>query len=276
MKVKFVSDFHTEFWNYNKFQRTLEKYLPPTEEDKEIVLCCCGDMGIYEKYPSTYKPLMKYLGERFKLVLMVAGNHSWYHSSDWWGKEDQFWQDKKIPKNVRYLNDACVYLDDVKFIGSTLWTCFEAGNPLAIHYANRNMSDYEVIKRRQVMYSPYGESWKGIKLQAEDTLERNKVHVAFLERELQKDRDMKKVVITHHSPSAFTVSDKFKDSALMGAYVNRLERLIYEYKPVVWGYGHQHDSFDAVLDETRLINNSLGYHALTINKGFNPNLVVEL
>lgn len=276
MKIKIISDFHTEFWTYNKFQKTLEKYLPPTEDDKETILCCCGDMGIYEQYPTTYKPLMKFLAERFKMVLMVAGNHSWYHSSNCWGKEDTFWDDKKIPTNVKYLNDACVYVDDVKFIGSTLWSCFESGNPIAMHYANCNMSDYECIKRRQIMYSVYGDSWRGIKLQAEDTYERNKIHTNFIEEELQKDAGTKKVVITHHSPSAFTVTEKFKDSALIGAYVNRLERLIYEYKPAVWAFGHQHDSFDAMLDETRLINNSLGYHTVAINKNFKQNRVVEL
>jgi Icc-related predicted phosphoesterase len=276
MKVKFIGDLHTEFWNFNKFEKLLEHYLPTTPEDKETILCCSGDMGLFKYYASTYKPLFKLLGQRFREVFVVSGNHSWYQS-DIWDNEEVFWSDKKLPKNVHYLDDDWVIIDDVMFIGTTLWTDFDGENPVYMMYAKNGMSDFEVIRKKVKFYSPYdGEGYKGLKLNPEDTVVRHKKHVAFLEKTLQNNNGMKSVVITHHSPSSITVPECYAGNILNAAYVNSLENMILDYKPVVWAYGHQHNSFDEMLGETRLINNSLGYHAVDLNKKFNPDKVVEI
>jgi Icc-related predicted phosphoesterase len=277
VKIKIVSDFHVEFWNFNKFERLLDKYLPPHPDDKQTVLCCAGDMGVYAQYPSTYKLLFQLLSQRFRRVIIVPGNHSWYSSAGIWGNEAEFWKDKKLPKNVSYLDNGFTIIDGVAFIGSCLWTDFSCSDPLAIMDASRGMNDFRCIKVRNYEVSGvYGTVINSACLTPEDTVVRHYVSRQFIEKSLALNRDKPCVVISHHAPSFQSVSDRFKADSLNAAFYSNLEELILHYQPAVWAHGHMHDSKDYLIGDTRVVCNPLGYHGAEINKGFNPDLTIEL
>lgn len=270
MKIRFISDFHTEFFDFNKFQRLLEYYLPSHPDDSDTTLCCAGDMGLYERYNSTYHPLFNLLSKRFKNVVVVPGNHSWYLSSGLWGNEEVFLAGKKIPKNVHYLNNNVKVLDDVVFIGSCLWTDFNNSNPLAMYEASRRMNDYECI--RKINTNPYGSSPR---LNPEDTVEVHHKSVEFIKFMLNEHRGKKCVVVTHHLPSEMSVHPRFRTDILNPAYYTELSHLMY-LEPVIWHHGHTHNSCNYMIDKTEVICNPLGYHASDINKCFDPNCVREI
>lgn len=276
MRVQFISDFHTEFFNFNKFDRLMEHYLPLHPEDSKTTLCCAGDMGVYSHYASTYKPLFAYLSKRFKHVIIVPGNHSWYNTAGVWNAEAAFWKDKKLPKNVHYLDNKTKFIDGVLFIGSCLWTDFNNSNPIAMFEASRGMNDFFCIKKRSYEVSAdYGQVINSSRLQPEDTVKRFEESVDFIRFNLEMNRESKCVVITHHAPSYESIDEEFKHSLLNPAYASDLTDLM-RFEPVVWCHGHMHRSKGYMVENTAVICNPLGYHAQDINKGFDPHLVLEI
>ena len=280
MRIKIVSDFHSEFWsvgNTIKFERILEKYLPAQAEDSKTTLVCAGDMGTFSTYPNSYKPLFALLSKRFKHVIVISGNHSWYNTAGVWGNEKEFWKDKKIPKNVYYLDDEVKVIDDVAFIGSCLWTSFNDLDPLAMLHAQRSMNDFSCIKKRNYeVDGTYGTVINSSKLQPEDTVIKHYDSIAFIKEALEIHCDKKCIVVTHHLPSALSVNEKFAGDLLNYAFYTELSDLILDWSPKYWVHGHTHDSCDYEIGETRVLANPLGYHSVDINSKFNPDLVVEV
>lgn len=272
MKLRILSDAHTEMWNYNKFKKTLAQVLPPLPSDEATVLVCAGDIGLYAKYASTYKPFFDETSKRFREVIVVPGNHSYYHSTGIWGNEVEFWKDKKLPTNVHYLDNDYKIIDDVMFIGSCLWTDF-ANDPLAMWNASRKMNDYEVIRKSG---GPYGAS---IKLQPEDTVERHRASVDFIKTALRVSKELgilKSVVVTHTAPTAMSVNKKYVGDLLNGAYYSDLSDLILDSSPVYWIHGHMHDYVYYLVGNTEVICNPYGYKDYEVCKKYTSNLVANV
>lgn len=271
MKLRICSDFHTEMWNYNKFKKTLDQILPPLPSDEATVLVCAGDIGLYAKYASTYKPFFDETSKRFRKVIVVPGNHSYYHSTGIWCNEAEFWKDKKLPANVHYLDNDYKIIDDVMFIGSCLWT-YLGNDPLAMWNASRKMNDYEVIRKSG---GPYGTS---IKLQPEDTVERHKDSVDFICRALQTSNAMglTQVIVTHTAPTAQSVHEKYRGDLLNGAYYSDLSEIILYYSPAYWFHGHMHDACRYTVEKTKVICNPYGYKDYEVCTTYSPKLIVEV
>lgn len=279
MRVKIFSDAHTEFFGSApvKFERILDKYLPQASEDYQTVLVCAGDMGTYAHYNTTYKTLFAILSKRFKAVVIVPGNHSWYNTAGIWSNEKEFWKDKKLPKNVHYLDNEVKVIEGVAFIGSCLWTSFYNSDPVAMMSAKKAMNDFKCIKKRNYeVHGVYGTVIDSSRLQPEDTVERFNESCRFIKTALDKHKDKPCVVVTHHAPSEQSVGERYKGDILNAAYFTELTELTLSYSPKVWVHGHMHDSKDYMMGETRVICNPLGYHAVEVNKKFDPDLVVEV
>lgn len=276
MKVKFISDFHTEFMQFNKLDKTIERKFPTEEDDKDTILCCAGDMGLFSHYPSTYKPFFAIMSKRFREVICISGNHSYYNTG-WWGQEKLFWADKKLPKNVHYLNNTVKVIDGVAFIGSTLWTNFHNSDPIAMFTAQRGMNDFIVIKKREMEVGPYGSVYNSQKLTPEDSIVRFNESIAFITEMLDKYKTIPCVVVTHHAPSADSIGAMWKGSILNAAYYSNLEPFIMDHPQIkYWHHGHMHSSFRYMVGETEIICNPFGYYYQEENKTFDPTLVVEV
>jgi predicted phosphohydrolase len=276
LKFQFVSDFHTEFWTFNKFERQLEIYLPRHADEAKTVLVCGGDMGLFAYYASTYKPLFNLLCKRFFAVVMVPGNHSWYNSAGIWGKEEDFWSGKKLPKNLHYLNNGIAVFGDYVVIGTCLWTDFNNSNPVSMFDASRRMADFDCIRKQNYeVTSTYGAVINSSRLRPEDTVEEHHHAVDYIRFQLETYRDKKCIIVTHHAPSYQSVDPEFRGNSLNPAYATELTDLM-RFEPLVWCHGHMHRNHDYMVENTRVICNPLGYHATDINRGFNPALVLDL
>jgi len=277
MKIRICSDLHTEFIKFNKIEKTLNRILPIDTEDKDTILVCAGDIGTYRYYTSTYKPFFRIMSERFRKVIVVPGNHSWYSSSVW-GIEASIWDDKKVPDNVHYLDNKSLVVDDVLFIGSALWTDFFRQDPFAMQYASRNMSDFELIKKSTPeIRADYGQIIATNRVLPFDTVIRHKESVAFIKSELEKHNDMKTVMVSHHAPTAMSVPERFKGASLNGAYYSNLEDIMLDNNQIkYWIHGHMHDSTSYEVGSTQVICNPFGYYYKMENMNFVGNLVKEI
>jgi Icc-related predicted phosphoesterase len=98
--------------------------------------------------------------------------------------------------------------------------------------------------------------------------------LAWLVKKLDEPFEGKTVVVTHHLPSARSVSDKYEGSTINPCFASNLDE--HFGKMDLWIHGHTHDSFDYAINGTRVICNPRGYWKKELNQSFIPTLVVEI
>ena len=265
MFIRPLSDIHNEFSMLN---------LPVLETDAKTILLLSGDIAVADRVESTLTPFLEANADRFSDVLYIPGNHEYYHGS-------LMTVDAKLRAvcnrftNVHFMQKRSMVIDSVVYIGATLWTDFNSGNPMAMLHARSEMNDYRIIRTGSEV-DAYRRKAMPI-----DTLGINKDHRDFIESELAKaaHAGMRAVVFTHHTPSMLSNCGLYPAGPLDYAYHNTgLEEMIHTYEPVLWFHGHTHHPMDYMLGNTRVICNPRGYTRDPNGNeglGFNDSLVVE-
>jgi predicted phosphodiesterase len=235
MKIITYSDLHLEFggnWE-----------LPEDVEGDLMILA--GDIISLKNYVL----LEHFLKDWKKPVLYVTGNHEYYTQRPMNEEEYNFkvWLKVTLPQ-VRLLLDEPVNIDGVQFFGGTMWTDFNGADPNAIEIARYQMNDFRLIRNPD-----------NTVFQPENAIERHNVFVTKLRAWLGQDLKGPRVVISHNAP-VINPNTQYVGSPLMPAF-NSLDmvKLIEEYQPDLWVYGHTHECDDQTLGKTRIISNQLGY-----------------
>lgn len=207
-----------------------------------------------------------------KPVLYVAGNHEFYGSSiD--GALDELRRQCERTK-VHVLDDSELVIDGVRFLGTTLWTDFELFDDsklraAAKEEARRCLRDFSRIRAREGssdLFTP------------DDSVALFRQHAAWLASRLASSHAGPTVVITHHAPSTRSIHPRFAGSLLNACFVSDVEHLLGAHRAVLWIHGHTHDSFDYVVDGTRVVCNPRGYAHGGVNENplFDPDFIVEV
>jgi hypothetical protein len=160
-------------------------------------------------------------------------------------------------------------IDDVTFIGGTLWTDMNKGDPLTLHAVRDMMNDFRIIKKEEEGYT---------NLKPHDTVIRHRHMLGYIKSVVAERPDEKFVVCTHHSPSFQSVHEQYKTETLMnGAYHSDLSEFILDRPQIkLWTHGHTHHCFDYMIGETRVVCNPRGYEGYEPDSGWNPNIVIEV
>ena len=283
MKIKVVSDLHLEFSDIN------------IKNDENCdVLILSGDILVAEDlydYPSPdpytpggmanygrrvqasarYNDFFKRVSFQFPHVVYVAGNHELYHGK--WVKSIEFLRDFFAQRfsNVYFLERDIKTIDDVTFIGCTLWTDMNRMDPITLHSVRDMMNDYRLIRNDEKGYTA---------LKPADTVLRHRESLGYIKTIVEGRHDEKFVVVGHHSPSFQSVHEQYKGETLMnGAYHSSLEEFIMDRPQIkLWTHGHTHHAFDYMIGETRVVCNPRGYESDRWKEqtGWNPNIVIEV
>ena len=284
MKIKLVSDLHLEFSDIEIFN-----------DENCDVLILSGDIMIAEDLHDhletssiyslpgelaglgrrqaavkRYRDFLKRCSERFKNTVYVAGNHELYNGK--WVKGITYLREECAKyDNVHFLERDCITIDDVTFVGATLWTDMNKGDPLTLHAVKDMMNDYRIIRNDEKGYTA---------LKPADTVIRHRQSLDYIKNVLAERGDEKFVVVTHHSPSFQSCSEYYKHDTLMnGAYHSSLEEFIMDRPQInLWTHGHTHHVFDYMVGETRVVCNPRGYEndGYSEETGWNPNIVLEI
>jgi predicted MPP superfamily phosphohydrolase len=269
MKIRPVSDIHTEFYGEDEMEALALAVLPPLPDDKGTILILAGDIGSMHK-PYNISAFMDFVAPRFREVFYIAGNHEYYCGSL---DETPFSiRDLvKHQKNVRFTTGE-IYSryegegEDVKvetrkrFHLTTMWTDFDGENLNSMQEAQMRMNDYRLIRVRDRVAIP------------EDMLAMHKEAVRHLAYSISPGD----VVVTHHSPSLQSIPKEYLTDRVNGAYHSDLDSLIMEKKPAIWIHGHTHTATQYNIGGTRIICNPRGYGNQYRKNGYNPTLVVEV
>ena len=114
-QIQIASDIHLEY--YKNIDNILKKLKP----NKNSILVLAGDIG-KPRLP-TYDQLLSWVSKNYKSVVLIAGNHEYYHSNKIYSHVlPTITELTKKYDNIHFLENGSVMLDGIKFIGCTLWS----------------------------------------------------------------------------------------------------------------------------------------------------------
>lgn len=210
-----------------------------------------ADLGRRQATALRFRDFLKRCSFQFPHVVYVAGNHEFYHGK--WKASLQHLREEcaKFP-NVYFLERDVKVINEVSFIGATLWTDCNKGDPLTLHALADMMNDYRIIRNDEREYT---------KLRPAHSMYRHQQTISYLKSVLPDMKDKKVVFVGHHGPSTMSTHPRYVNEYLMnGGYRSDLSEMILDNPQIVlWTHGHMHDPFDYMIGTTRVVCNPRGY-----------------
>ena len=261
MDLQYASDLHLEFPNNSIYME--ENPIKPLSD----ILLLGGDITLF--HDDYFKDqFFDYISKNWKEVYMICGNHEFYNNNDLAIQLKPF--EQKIRDNITLLNNEVVFIDNVKFIFSTLWSQIEPGKEMIIR---NSMNDFRLIKYEDRLLQPY--QYNKIHNIAVDFI---KEQTNILNNEFRSFID-KTVVVTHHLPTNLLTHSDFKNNKLNSAFSTDL-RFIEDdtkYNIDYWIYGHTHRNVrDKSINKTQFLSNQLGYVGYESINEFKTNLILTI
>ena len=262
MKLAIASDVHLEFGDC----------ILKNDENADILILA-GDIMKASTFrmPSPhlvadrYRNFVKRCSFQFPQTVYIPGNHEFY--------DGKLLETCKLLRNecekydnIKFLDRETFVLNDITFIGETLWTDCNKYDPTTLHALTRMMMDFNVIRKENA------EGMGSMPFKPADSYEIHRKGVQYIKNVIAEKHDQKFVVITHHAPSALSIHEKYKfDTVLNGGFYSDLSELILDSPQIkLWIHGHMHNDFDYMLGETRVICHPRGYVGHERNEVTNP------
>lgn len=282
MKIKLASDLHLEFSDINikndegcdvlilsgDIMVANDLYEHPETSYGMYSTVNLADLGRRQQTALRFRDFLKRVSFQFPHVIYVAGNHEFYHGR-WFQSLDVLRDECAKFPNIYFLERDCKKIDDVTFVGGTLWTDMNRNDPLTLHSVRDMMNDYRVIKNDKAGFT---------RVKPVDTSVRHSQTVGYIKSVIEGKFDEKFVVCGHHAPSKLSTHPRYANEFLMnGAYSSDLSDFIIDHPQIkLWTHGHTHHPFDYVIGETRVVCNPRGYEGYEPDSGWNPNIVLEV
>ena len=270
MKIAIASDVHLEFGDL----------ILKNEENADVLIlsgdiCVAADFresdGIIENGKSQrYIDFFSRCASEFPKVLYVAGNHEHYNG-DYAETFTILRKHLGHIENLHILDKEHVTINDVTFIGGTLWTDMNAQDPVTLAHIRVKMNDFRVIENsnEMVSYRTFDVNEEGTeipkfrkrpaKFTPEDTVQDHKKMLEYIN--VTSEPLGKYVVVGHHAPSKASTHPRYQTEVIVnGAYSSRLDQFILDNPQIkLWTHGHTHEDFDYMIGTTRVVCNPRGY-----------------
>ena len=284
MKIYLCSDVHIEFGQ-----------LEVHNNDNADVLILSGDIVVAsafktadthkgrEQHAQNFLNFFHQCSTKFKDVIYVMGNHEHY-DGDFATSASILRAVLRQYPNIHLLDKEAKTIDDVTFVGGTLWTDMNKEDPITLYNIKRMMNDFRIVdhsgrkvtrkvpiyKRDDVgnvimegnnyVIDRYEFKEYTASFSPEDAVEDHKLMLKFID-EVTKDSTKKYVVVGHHAPSKQSTKPRYKKDVIMnGGYSTDLSEFILDRPQIkMWTHGHTHDVFDYMIGSTRIVCNPRGY-----------------
>ena len=290
MKIQLLSDLHLE---------SNPTFMPSPAPGADV-LVLAGDIGSYQAGSALSKTGDTDFGlARFSPfhgwptpVLFVPGNHE-YDGLDFDQAHSRL-QETCGRLGITWLEREVVQIGQVRFVGTTLWTDFDALGPLAgqtipdplldkipAHFSHPNSQFTRQLKARdkafraanyylrKAMTTRCGEAWlaEGLRAQALQCQD-------WLSHALNTPFDGTTVVVTHFAPSLHSADPRYGRVPGTAGFCNALDALLPQAQ--LWLHGHLHCPSDYTLNGCRVVANPLGYAHKNEQKTFKPHELISL
>jgi predicted phosphodiesterase len=277
MRIQLFSDLHLE---------RDPGFLPFIQPDTDVVVLA-GDIGSYQarsRLPDEDFGLARFSPRRpgapAAKVLYVPGNHEF----------DEIEHDVAYERlrrvcdylGITWLDREVLVIDGVRFIGTTLWSDFDAvaarepdlakqlqARNKAFRAANYYLSKNTTFRNGEPVLA---EAQRAMSLDCQDWL-REALAVPF---------DGPTVAVTHYAPSLRSADPRYGVTPGTAGFCNAIDELIPFAD--VWMHGHLHCANDYLVEgeaggrlrTCRVVANPLGYAVKGEQAAFRPELVIEL
>jgi len=283
MKITLVSDLHLEFSDVNivnsgadvlilggdiMIAQDLHDHPEPVSAVERSIIANSQGLNRRQESAQRYRDFLKRVSFQFPHVIYIAGNHEFYHGKFPAGL-DYIRDETAKFNNIYFLENQTKEIADVTFIGTTLWTDMNEGDPLTINACKDRMNDYRVIRNSSRNYAKFSPI---------DSVVAHRQSVKFIKDTVEADPNKKYVVVGHHAPSKLSVKPRFeREHLLNGAYSSDLSEFILDHPQIkLWTHGHTHDTFDYEIGSTRIVCNPRGYEGYEAETGWFPNLIITV
>jgi len=290
MKIAIASDVHLEFGDLDI----------QNDQNADVLIlsgdiCVAADLDMWDRRQTEmgfarwrsdmFHEFFTRCAERFPHVIYVMGNHEHYHS-DFATTVPDIKAKLAYIKNLHVLEREIKVIDDVTFIGGTLWTDMNNRDDLTLFHMRKMMNDFICVKnslrpvyRTVPLYQKdeqgqYVEDELGNKTQIsvkkkeepgrfspEDAVDEHDKTKGYIQQIVEGRFDHKFVVVGHHSPSRMSTHPRYAHDTIMnGGYSSNMDQFILDHPQIkLWTHGHTHEDFDYVIGETRVVCNPRGY-----------------
>jgi len=282
MKIKLVSDLHLEFSDINiKNDQNYDvlilggdiciaQDLHDFPEQNIRTAAMLEMLSSRQEKAQRFRDFFKRCSFQFPHVIYIMGNHEFYHGKFYAAVDYMRDECAKYP-NVYMLEQDMKIINDVVFVGGTLWTDMNRRDPLTMHAVKDMMNDFRIVRNDQREYAA---------MSTLDVAIRHDKTLGYIKLIVQEHKDKKCVVVGHHAPSFKSVSEQYASQTLMnGGYASDLSEFIMDHPQIVlWTHGHMHQPFDYVIGETRVVCNPRGYEndGYSEQSGWNPDILLEI
>lgn len=255
MKIQYASDLHLEFRQNTEFLA-----VNPLKVVGDI-LVLAGDITYLGKPKFFRHPFFDWCSDNFSQTYMVPGNHEYYDGAEITASQTDF--EESVRDNVRYINNKSVIHYETELFFSTLWS---------------RISPTEIVPVQMGMTDFYRGIYDGRCFNAQDYTVLHEQSMEWLAKAINASTARNKVVVTHHCPTLRFQDPRFVGSTINSAFCVNLDRFIEDSGISHWIYGHTHynGGNGAMIGNTVMHSNQLGYVKHGENETFQPEAVIEV
>ncbi len=281
MKIQLLSDLHLEVH---------PQFVPEPAPDADL-LVLAGDIGSYQNDSQVagdnfglerFSPLPQW-GDWPTPVVFVPGNHE-YDMQDFDAAHDRL-RRTCDRLGLLWLERETLVLDGVRFVGTTLWSDFDA---LADHEQCTDLTRRLRLRQKAFRAANFylaktGTTRAGTPWLAEPMREQALACMAWLEDALDRPFDGPTVAITHFAPSLRSADPRYGLAPGTAGFCNALDHLLP--RATLWLHGHLHAPSDYTVQgqqadgtpwQCRVVANPLGYARKNEQAFFRPQCCITL
>ena len=283
MKIQLLSDLHLEVH---------PQWVATPAPDADL-LVLAGDIGSYQAGSLLSATLPRDFGlSRFSPlhgwptpVLFVPGNHE-YDALDFDQTHDCLretcerlcikWLEREV------ITDMGPAGQQLRFIGTTLWSDFDALGPAANAMTSRSDNRLaQQLKAREKAFRAANYYLKktattrsGQPMLAEAIREQALLCQDWLNKTLLTPFDGKTVVVTHFAPSMRSADPRYGSTPGSAGFCNALDDWLAHAQ--LWLHGHLHAPSDYVHNGCRVVANPMGYARKNEQTSFQSTLCIDI
>jgi predicted phosphodiesterase len=283
MKIQLLSDLHLE----------VHPHWQPTPAAGADLLVLAGDIGSYQASSqlsdsdfglARFSPLRGWPTP----VIFIPGNHE-YDTYDFdiahtrlretCGRLGMIWLERET-----WVWPAQWPALSVRFIGTTLWSDFDALGPTRTQalagpgdthlLAQQLKARTKACRAADYYLRKTGTTRQGALMLSDAVREQSLACQDWLSGQLAQPFDGTTVVVTHFAPSLLSADPRYGNTPGTAGFCNALDHLLPLAQ--VWLHGHLHAPCNYVHQGCHVVANPLGYARKNEQAAFDPTLCIEV
>ncbi len=274
MNIQLLSDLHLE----------ANPDFVATPAPGADLLVLAGDVGSYQTRRDgsvmaepdwglqRFSPLPQYAGWPVP-VLFLPGNHE-YDALD---VDDAHRELRRTCERLGmvWLERETLVLDGVRFVGTTLWSDYDALGKTMTPPGNGDLEQRDKAFRAANFYlSKMAGQRHGRLFDAEAMRELGLECQHWLREALAQPVPGPTVAVTHFAPTLHSVDPRYGLSPGTAGFCNALDELLP--RADLWLHGHLHHALDLQVGRCRIVANPLGYAHKNEQDGFRPTGLIQV